>query len=84
MRTEPQFSQTFIAKVMVLMRTAARFSQKTFFKNHPSGVVGMGLAGLAGLASLSSLEALLMLQHRGSLDSLLLSVSRGGCLHFKP
>ena len=38
MRTEPQFSQTFIAKVMVLMRTAARFSQKTFFKNHPSVV----------------------------------------------
>ena len=29
----------------VLMRTAARFSQKTFFKNHPS--VGVELDGLA-------------------------------------
>ena len=37
-RTAPQFSQTFIAKVTVLMKTAARFSKKTFFKNHPSSI----------------------------------------------
>ena len=36
MRTAPQFSQKLPGKVAVLLRTAARFSQKDFFKNHPS------------------------------------------------
>ena len=36
MRTAPQFSQKLPGKVAVLLRTAARFSQKHLFKNHPS------------------------------------------------
>ena len=37
MRTSLQFFQKLPGKVAVLLRTAARFSQKYFFKNHPSG-----------------------------------------------
>ena len=37
MRTAPRISHKSPGKLVVLLRTAARFSQEYFFKKHPSG-----------------------------------------------
>ena len=39
MRTAPQFSHKYPGKLVVALRTAVRFSQKYFFKKHPSAVL---------------------------------------------
>ena len=39
MRTAPRFFHKYPGKLVVLLKTAVRFSQKYFFKKHPSDFV---------------------------------------------